>query len=71
MSGLAPLIYDDPEKLLPLIQNAAYWAGSKNNPPLSGIDSYDVTLQMQRTVWASALPLVWSTGTEDRQVFIM
>lgn len=71
ISKLAPAIFDDPDKLLPLINGASYWAGSKDNPPLSGISAYDVTLQMQRVVWASAMPLVWSTGTEDRQAFIM
>ena len=63
-------IFDNPETLLPLIDGAAYWPGSEGDQPLDGLDAYDVTTKLQGVVWASALPLVWSTGTENRQVFI-
>ena len=71
VSKLAPAIFDNPDTLLALIDGAAYWPGSKGNPPLEGISAYDVTTSIQAMVWVSTLPLVWSTGTEDRQVFLM
>lgn len=64
-------IFDTPDTLIALIDNGAYFQPQGNTALKITSGSFGVEQRVQQVVYANALPMVWSTGTQSRMPWIM
>ena len=52
-------LFDTPDLLFPLINNAAYFGATNVTGQKSGSGYFDVSNMLQELIWANALPIAW------------